>query len=658
MFGISGYLVFASWRDSSEKIGYLIQDHIHKEIFRQIDKFIDVPVDINKAAYRLIQTEIVNMADKQKRDVFFANLIQSTNEDVYSVSFGGENGDYYGARRNSDDDIEVYENNLHTGGKTRYYKVRPDLSAGELILETGRFDPRTREWYKYAKNSRQAVFSPVYKHFVIDDLALSASIPVFGKNNELMGVMGSHLTLSRLNNRLKDIVAEHEGIAYIVEKKTGLLIANSQEKPNFQQVDNQNIQRKKITDMDEQEIADAFARHSAHQSVIHSNKPYYIVPIEYSRMGLEWVILVGVPQGAFMAGLMNSIYFSALLTLALLMVSIFMYERSMAIILRPVRDLTHAAERFAAGDFSVKAQVLRRDEIGILATVFNNMAEQLRLLIHSLENKIRDRTKELEAANKILKLRTEEVRQERDSAVKNYRELNTLHDIAAKVQEGFLPAAFENRHLKVKHIFRPIQSLSGDALDFEWIDETQTLCGYIVDISGHGLIAALQATILNGIIHQRFFSKKNLAEKMQDINQASLRYFSDASYATVLYFELDCIQGFLKVSTGGINVFWASTQERTGYIQIPGSLVGAFSDHVEYSEMVLQIHPGDIFVFGSDGLFDLVSDGELQGRNCDLIRDYLEEACCFSGRKDDASAICIEIKQSGIAYDQMNPDRG
>ncbi len=52
-------------------------------------------------------------------------------------------------------------------------------------------------------------------------------------------------------------------------------------------------------------------------------------------------------------------------------------------IVRPVKELTTAAAKIAGGDLSVKAAILSRDEVGILAAEFNRMAEHLRRLRRS-----------------------------------------------------------------------------------------------------------------------------------------------------------------------------------------------------------------------------------------------------------------------------------
>jgi GAF domain-containing protein/HAMP domain-containing protein len=65
-------------------------------------------------------------------------------------------------------------------------------------------------------------------------------------------------------------------------------------------------------------------------------------------------------------------------------------------IARPVFAITNIARRVAAGDFSGAAPVLTQDEIGTLARTFNQMTEQLQSLYMGLEEKVAERTRELE----------------------------------------------------------------------------------------------------------------------------------------------------------------------------------------------------------------------------------------------------------------------
>jgi signal transduction histidine kinase len=65
----------------------------------------------------------------------------------------------------------------------------------------------------------------------------------------------------------------------------------------------------------------------------------------------------------------------------------------------PIVQLTATAVQIAAGDLDQRVPATRRDEIGILARAFNVMTTKLRLLYEDLEQKVRERTQQLESAN-------------------------------------------------------------------------------------------------------------------------------------------------------------------------------------------------------------------------------------------------------------------
>lgn len=76
---------------------------------------------------------------------------------------------------------------------------------------------------------------------------------------------------------------------------------------------------------------------------------------------------------------------------------------------RPVHDLVLGTMRLASGDLSCRIQVRSRDELGVLAESFNDMAEDLEKThreltrwADTLEVRVREKTAELEAAQKSL----------------------------------------------------------------------------------------------------------------------------------------------------------------------------------------------------------------------------------------------------------------
>ncbi len=81
-----------------------------------------------------------------------------------------------------------------------------------------------------------------------------------------------------------------------------------------------------------------------------------------------------------------------------IVVSLFV-TRSIA---RPLLSLTETTAQVAGGDLALTARVEREDEIGMLARTFNSMTAQLRNLIGGLEQRVADRTAELEQRSSYL----------------------------------------------------------------------------------------------------------------------------------------------------------------------------------------------------------------------------------------------------------------
>lgn len=65
---------------------------------------------------------------------------------------------------------------------------------------------------------------------------------------------------------------------------------------------------------------------------------------------------------------------AAVLTLLIVLIFVFWMSYSMV---KPLRQMSSAAKKFAVGDFSTRVTVMSNDEIGELATAFNEMADSL-----------------------------------------------------------------------------------------------------------------------------------------------------------------------------------------------------------------------------------------------------------------------------------------
>jgi len=407
---VIGFITFRNWIASGNESATRMSDDLNAATFAQIDTFLQVPLHISEANHIMLENGVVNLLDKVERERFFAGVMTGHDSGpLYSVAYGTEDGAYYGARRNERNEIEIMINNASTGGSTWYYATTADLTAGELVLQTAKFDPRTRDWYMAAKAAPGTVFSPIYKHFVLDDLTVSAAIAVIDDSGRMQGVLGAHIVLSRIDSYLTSLVDSTGGIAVIAERATGHLIANSLGQPNFAVPASGALERLDVRQIGNQAIADAFDLHVAENGDGRFRLPYqndtlHVKATDYRQAGLDWVIVTAVPGSLFTAGIMNSLRLSVVLAVFASLLALYIYNRLTGVYLRPIDDLIATSNRFSQGDLAERAIVHRQDEIGEIATSFNQMAGTMHSLVDDLEAKVRDRTAQLEDSKDNLQL--------------------------------------------------------------------------------------------------------------------------------------------------------------------------------------------------------------------------------------------------------------
>ncbi len=123
-----------------------------------------------------------------------------------------------------------------------------------------------------------------------------------------------------------------------------------------------------------------------------------------------WLLLpVSIIPTAILGGIIffnTSTSFSIILFLLALTILGALIWRATNYIVVPINDITKTALHFAEGDLQKRAVVDRDDEIGRLAYSFNQVADELNTLYHSLEMKVAARTQQIQTVAETAQIAT------------------------------------------------------------------------------------------------------------------------------------------------------------------------------------------------------------------------------------------------------------
>ena len=83
----------------------------------------------------------------------------------------------------------------------------------------------------------------------------------------------------------------------------------------------------------------------------------------------------------------NSTILAVGVAIVAMSISLLLSGRAARSVTRPIRDLCDLTEKVAGGDFSVKTQVEAGDEIAVLTRSFNDMTEEIGILVDDIRKK-------------------------------------------------------------------------------------------------------------------------------------------------------------------------------------------------------------------------------------------------------------------------------
>ena len=329
-------------------------------------------------------------------------------------------------------------------------------------------------------------------------------------------------------------------------------------------------------------------------------------------------------------------------------------------VVNPVRDLVRHAKGLAKGDYGSHTELVACDEVATLATTFNGMSDAIQADMLQREKD----QKKIAAAKTVIEAA--------------YGKVKGDLQAAAKVQRSLLPDVMpETPGLDFAYAYIPCDELAGDTLNVLELDEHHVAL-YLVDVSGHGVQAALLAATLSHVLSPVQHSSSVLwsrdssgrgnviAPPRKVAERLNTRFPFDpelSQYFTFHYGVLDIrTLTYRFVSCGHPLPVFIGKGESPRFVNASGPGIGILPDP-KFEETVVTLHPGDRMFFFSDGVLEAANsedvdfkDGALlsnkskftSGNLDKVIHSLLDEAVAWADGKrlDDISAVGVEVKEA------------
>jgi signal transduction histidine kinase/DNA-binding NarL/FixJ family response regulator len=416
--GLTGYFSLNNGQKAVDDIATQLMGKVNALVDLHLDNYLTTPHQINQINLKGINSELIDLNNPVKIERFFWQQVKTFN--VSYLNFGSERGDFVGVGLNRDNKIVAEFINQSHKQKIFTYSL-DDRGNHQKLIDTNDYDFAAEPWYADAVKAGKPIWSRIYSigGGWQDILAISSSYPVYDSQTKLLGVLGIDVHLSHINKFLQEIKVSPQGKIFIIERD-GLLVASSTPEKPFTIV-NKVARRSNAIDSKNESIAaiakniqqrfGSFNKIQQQQNfefVVNNESHYIRIEPWRDRYGLDWLVVVVVPESDFMEQIVANTRTTILLCLLALLGAILLGLLTSRWISRPIVQLKDASLAIAEGKLDRQVQIQGINELETLGNSFNQMAQQLQESFtaletanEELETKVVERTTELQEAKEV-----------------------------------------------------------------------------------------------------------------------------------------------------------------------------------------------------------------------------------------------------------------
>ncbi|MEO6861986.1 MAG: ATP-binding protein [Microcoleus sp.] len=394
--GIVGYLSYKNSQRAVNDLADQLMGEVSNRIEQNLRTYLQTPHQINQSKLDAVKLGFVNMKDLSAWEKYLWRQVQLYPY-INFTSIANLNGEYRSGEKMSDGTLLINASGPSTKFNFYSYNTNDTGDRTKVSATIKNFDIRQNPFYKDAALAAKPTWSSVDISLLEPTLIVSALQPVYNKK-QLEGVLITALRLDSIGKFLNSIKIGKSGQTFIIERKGTLLATSTSEKPfRTKNGKKEQFQVKESSDLVTQSTAKYLASHfrdlqqitKAQQInfAINGKQQFLkVLPFQDGK-GLDWLIVVVVPEADFMEQIHAGNRTTVLLCLAALGIATVLGILTSRWITQPILKLKDAAIALSEGQFDKTVKLDRSDELGVLAAAFNSMAARLQASFSALETK-------------------------------------------------------------------------------------------------------------------------------------------------------------------------------------------------------------------------------------------------------------------------------
>jgi phosphoserine phosphatase RsbU/P len=494
--GCVGYLSYRNGEKTVKDLANQLGNSVSARVNERVQNYLEAPPLVNQINQDSLPLGVLDFEDLERSRPYLWKQVLRFNSIGYA-GIANNKGQYlrigWVNRLAGAEQPQLAQQLIPGGGDLLYYDVDGDGNPKKMERSQPNYDVRNRPFYQVVVEKKQAAWSDVYINFGYGTLQINASQPYYDAEGKLIGVLTCQMGLDQIRGFLQTLSVGNSGQVFIIEPN-GDLIASSVKNQPLSVGEGENRTRLKTQEnsnlLMRQSVVYLLERFQRLQDIqqtaqlnfkVNGQRQFLQVSPLTDKYGLNWLIVVVVPEADFMAQIYANTSNTILLCIAALIASVGVGFLTANRIAHRILQIAKASENLAGGALKQNVDSSRIFEVQILANSFNSMAGQLKEGFETLEDKVKERTSELATANQQIAALNKRLRAEN-------RRMSSELGMLRQMQQLILPkpdelAAIED--LDIAGFMEPADEVGGDYYDVLSTLGVVTIA--IGDVTGHGL---------------------------------------------------------------------------------------------------------------------------------------------------------------------------